>query len=120
MRGQFEEKIQTCRITPEQDSLFTNIIEKSIYDKARDKMKQGKTKDEEDDTKEAEKDYLAPILKKLNYLDIGKLSPEQAMEVKSEALKRLKERLLTRAEIIQNRLETETKELEQAFVSDLL
>lgn len=37
------------------------------------------------------------------------------MEVKNEALKRLKERLLTRAEIIQRRLELETKELEQAF-----
>ena len=37
--------------------------------------------------------------------------------VKNEALKRLKERLLTRAEIIQRRLEAETKNLEQAFVT---
>lgn len=39
------------------------------------------------------------------------------MEVKNEALKRLKERLLTRAEIIQRRLEAETKNLEQAFLT---
>ena len=43
------------------------------------------------------------------------LGYKEAMEVKNECLKRLKERLLTRAEIIQRRLEAETKELENAF-----
>mgnify|MGYP003686205493 CR=1 FL=1 len=37
------------------------------------------------------------------------------MEVKNEALKRLKERLLTRAEIIQRRLEDETNKWQKAF-----
>ena len=43
------------------------------------------------------------------------LGYKEAMEVKNECLKWLKERLLTRAEIIQRRLEAETKELENAF-----
>jgi hypothetical protein len=37
--------------------------------------------------------------------------------VQNEALRSLKERLLTRAEIIQRRLEDERKKLEQAHVS---
>ena len=88
--------------------MFTTILEKSIYDKARDKMKQGKKKTDDDVGKEQDKDYLAPILKKLSLQNHETLTQEQAMKVKSEALKRLKERLLTRAEIIQKRLETET------------
>jgi len=38
--------------------------------------------------------------------------------VQNEALRSLKERLLTRAEIIQRRLEGERKKLEEAHVSD--
>ena len=34
------------------------ILEKTIYDKARDKMKQGKKNDEEETQNEKEKDYL--------------------------------------------------------------
>jgi hypothetical protein len=59
---------------------------------------------------------LAPILEKLNYVDL-ELQEDQAIEVKNEALKKLKERLLTRAEIIQRRLEAETKTLEAALVN---
>ena len=59
-------------------------------------------------------DYLLPILEKLNYTNMT-LGYKEAMEVKNECLKRLKERLLTWAEIIQRRLEAETKELENAF-----
>ncbi len=79
-------------------------------------MKQGVKDEEEEDTKEQEKDYLAPILEKLNYQNMP-LTYDQAIEVKNEALKRLKERLLTRAEIIQRRLEAETKDLETAFTN---
>lgn len=49
-------------------------------------------------------DYLAPILKKLSLEDKTDLDEEAAIHVKNEALKNLKERLLTRAEIIQKRL----------------
>lgn len=78
-------------------------------------MKQGKKNDEEETLNEKEKDYLAPILKKLGFS--GKdLNEEAAIMVKNEALRNLKERLLTRAEIIQRRLEEEQKNLEQAYV----
>ena len=69
-------------------------------------MKQGKKKDEEENEKEQEKDYLLPILKKLSF-ENTELDEEQAIAVKNEALRSLKERLLTRAEIIQRRLEDE-------------
>jgi len=50
---------------------------------------------------------LMPILKKCGYSDGGPLEEEAAIQVKNEALRSLKERLLTRATIIQNRLDTE-------------
>ena len=111
-----EKKIMTTRSSKDQEEIFKDILEKTIYEKARDKMLMGKKKEEEDTSKEQVKDYLAPILEKFNYLDM-ELQEDQALEVKNEALKRLKERLLTRADIIQRRLETETKELENAFAN---
>lgn len=67
-------------------------------------MKQGKAKVAEDQDEEKEKDYLQPILKKLALESSQPLDEEAAIMVKNEALKNLKERLLTRAEIIQSRL----------------
>lgn len=102
-RGQRKENervILQLRMQPAQDDLFSKILEKSIYEKARDKMKQGKVKFNEEAEEETKKDYLLPILKKLALEDIGALDEEAAIMVKNEALKNLKERLLTRAEII--------------------
>lgn len=110
-----EKEIMSCRNSGDQEVIFKDILEKSYYDKARDKMKQGKKKEEEDTGQDEKKDYLYPILEKLMYTKVGELSQEQAMEVKNEALKRLKERLLTRAVIIQMRLEDETNKLQKAF-----
>lgn len=45
------------------------------------------------------------------------LDEEAAIHVKNEALKNLKERLLTRAEIIQRRLNEEQQRLEVAFTN---
>lgn len=56
-----------------------------------------------------------PILKKLS-LENCELDEEAAINVKNEALRNMKERLLTRAEIIQRRLEEEQKNLENAYV----
>jgi hypothetical protein len=98
------------------ETLFSKVLEKTIYDKARDKMKQGKKTDEEETTGTQEKDYLAPILKKLGFGQQD-LNEEAAIMVKNEALRNLKERLLTRAEIIQRRLEDEQKLLEQAYAN---
>lgn len=81
-------------------------------------MKQGKTKVADEKEEEEKKDYLKPILKKLALEEHGQLDEEAAIMVKNEALKNLKERLLTRAEIIQSRLQEEQEKLERAFVSN--
>lgn len=52
-------------------------------------------------------DPLLPILKKCGFNDVGVLEEEAAIQVKNEALRSLKERLLTRATIIQRRLDSE-------------
>ena len=77
-------------------------------------MKLGKKKEEETDVA-IEKDYLLPILKKCGFANAKDLEEEAAIQVKNEALRSLKERLLTRAEIIQRRLDDEQKHLEQAY-----
>ena len=102
-RAEKEKNILTQRSHPVPEDIFSKILEKSIYEKARDKMKQGKLKVADEAEVEKEKDYLAPILKKLS-LEGKTLDEEAAIHVKNEALKNLKERLLTRAEIIQRRL----------------
>ena len=78
-------------------------------------MKLGKKKEEETDIV-AEKDYLLPILKKCGFQQNEILEEEAAIQVKNEALRSLKERLLTRAEIIQRRLDEEQLKLEKAYV----
>jgi len=105
------------RATPNEEELFSKILEKSIYEKARDKMKQGKKKDEEEAGESKTHDYLRPILKKLKLQDVAVFDPETAISVKNEALRSLKERLLTRAEIIQRRLDQEQKNLEEAYTN---
>jgi hypothetical protein len=92
--------------------MFTKILDKSITAKARDKMKQEEAKTKEDEKgADVKHDFLAPILKKLNLEGQKNLEVESAMAVKNEALRSLKERLLTRAEIIQRRLEEEQNNL---------
>jgi hypothetical protein len=81
-------------------------------------MKDGKKKDENEAEKHKEPDYLAHILKNLNYEDQASLEEEACIAVKNEALRSLKDRLLTRAEIIQRRLDEEQKKLEEAYVSN--
>ena len=79
-------------------------------------MKIGKKQEAETDAV-VEKDYLLPILKKCGFQKTELLEEEAAIQVKNEALRSLKERLLTRAEIIQRRLDEEQKNLESAYVS---
>lgn len=82
-------------------------------------MNQSKKTGEGQEAAAANKDYLVPILRKLNLPLESKLEEEAAISVQNEALRSLKERLLTRAEIIQRRLEEERKKLEMAHVSIL-
>ena len=92
---------------PVPEDIFTKILEKSIYEKARDRMRQSKKNVDDEAQQQTEKDPLLPILKKLSLENKGELDEEAAIHVKNEALKNLKERLLTRAEIIQRRLALE-------------
>ena len=117
-RRENERGIQSLRQTYSEEEVFTKILDKSIYQKARDKNNQKKLKKEDVNEEETKSDYLVPILKKLS-LDVAgtDLDEEAAILVKNEALKNLKERLLTRAEIIQKRLAEEQKKLESAFAS---
>jgi len=106
-RSDNERAILLMMASPNNEEIFQKFLEKSIYVKARDKMKQGQKKEEEEGEANKERDYLAPILKKLSLplLKDEPLDPSSAIAVKNEALRSLKERLLTRAEIIQRRLE---------------
>ena len=107
-RKESETAINQQRQQNNQEDIFQRILEKPIFMKARDKMKQGKKKNEDDDATTKERDYLAPTLKKLGIqVDNEILDDDIAMQVKNEALRSLKERLLTRADIIQRRLDEE-------------
>lgn len=77
-------------------------------------MKQSKKTGEGTESATANKDYLVPILRKLSLPLEEALPEEAAISVQNEALRSLKERLLTRAEIIQRRLEEERSKLELA------
>ena len=110
-----EKCIAQLRQTPNEDELYLKVLDKSITSKARDKMKQEAKKVEEEAGKDQANDFLAPILKKLHLQDQTSLNMDAALSVKNEALRSLKERLLTRAEIIQRRLEAESKALNDKF-----
>lgn len=61
-----EKAIHQLRATPNAEETFAKILEKSVFAKARDKMKNVKKKDEEETNDQKERDFLAPILKKLS------------------------------------------------------
>jgi hypothetical protein len=54
------------RMQTNMDEVFVKVLEKTIYVKARDKMKQGHKKDESETALEEKRDYLLPILRKLS------------------------------------------------------
>lgn len=77
-----------------------------MYDKARDKFKESSKKNDDDSAKDAAaSDYLYPYLEKHKLHGEREISAKVAMEIKIEVMQKLKERLLSRAEIIQRRLE---------------
>jgi len=115
LRKDNEKLIQQLRMQPIPEDIFSKILEKTIYEKARDKLKQGKANITDETEQEIKKDYLLPILKKFSLEEQIELDEEAAINVKNEALKNLKERLLSRAEIIQKRLFDEQKKLELAY-----
>jgi len=92
----------------------------TVYDILRNQTKESQTDEQqrrEDERKRAEqrKDYLAPYLQPYNKgggstLDI-ELKGKEANDVKGKVLQDLKDRLIQRAHIMQNRLDREKEEL---------
>lgn len=92
-------------------------IERTLYDKAREKHKENlKKKDEESGKGVDIHDYLYPFLEKRGLLN-KVLESKDANAIKSEVMNKLKDRLLSRAEIIQKRLEKERAALENAVTA---
>lgn len=87
-------------------------IEKTLYDKAREKFKENKSKIDDDKDLEDANDYLKPFLEKkgLNPNDPVN-NYEIAVEIKTDVMKKMKERIIARAKIIQERLQKQQNEL---------
>lgn len=96
------------------------IIEKTLYDKAREKFKENRDSKLEEDIKEDENDILKQFLEKKSIkLVNGKIEKyDDAVEIKNEVLQKMKERVIARAKIIQERLQTQQdhlKHLEEQY-----
>ena len=72
--------------------VFEKILNKTVYQKARDKMKKEQAADDNADETEKKRDYLEPILTKLALQGIEVLEETSAISVRNEALRSLKER----------------------------
>ncbi|OMJ88894.1 hypothetical protein SteCoe_2560 [Stentor coeruleus] len=94
-------------------ALQEGLITKSIYDKARENIKEVEKEKEEDKIAEITSiDYLTPVLKELGY-ESKQLNSSEAQDVENKVMSLLKERLLHRANIIKNSLEKEKKMLQE-------
>ncbi|CAK78642.1 unnamed protein product (macronuclear) [Paramecium tetraurelia] len=90
-------------------------LEKTLHDKARERYKETLKKSEEEKQREqADKDYLYPYLEKRKLQGKDVLSYNEALEIQKDVMTKLKERLLSRAAIIQKKLEEERAKLDQA------
>ncbi|CAD8138022.1 unnamed protein product [Paramecium pentaurelia] len=90
-------------------------LEKTLHDKARERYKETLKKSEEEKQREqADKDYLYPYLEKRKLQGKEVLSYNEALEIQKDVMTKLKERLLSRAAIIQKKLEEERAKLDQA------
>ncbi|EGR33096.1 hypothetical protein IMG5_061790 [Ichthyophthirius multifiliis] len=89
-------------------------LEYTLHDKARIRFNNSFKKNEEDMAKDAAvNDYLYPFLEKRKLLGEREIPYQQAIEIKNEFMSKLKERFLSRAEIIQRRLEEQRQILDQ-------
>ncbi|EGR28306.1 hypothetical protein IMG5_178860 [Ichthyophthirius multifiliis] len=89
-------------------------LELALHDKARERFKQKAKKNEEQALKDAaQNDYLYNYLEKRGLLNVSILTYQNALEVKNEVMQKLKDKLLSRAEIIQKRIEYQKNILEQ-------
>lgn len=75
------------------------VLEKSLHDKAREKFNQNIMGKEEEGNESKEVDYLLPYLEKYNV--VGKeIDKEKAQQIVKDVQEKLKERILSRVNII--------------------
>eukprot|EP00742_Colponemidia_sp_Colp-10_P003210 GILJ01003419.1.p1 GENE.GILJ01003419.1~~GILJ01003419.1.p1 ORF type:complete len:847 (+),score=152.98 GILJ01003419.1:62-2542(+) len=107
-RRREEETIANARAMSQPAGSQNPLLEKTIYDIAREKAKEGSQKKQEEDEAGEEAagvvDYLSPFLAQYGN---RKLNKAEALAAKDSCLSALKDRLLERANIIQKRLEEE-------------
>lgn len=90
----------------------TLVLEKSLHDKAREKFSQNIAGKEEDSSDSKEVDYLLPYLEKYNV--VGKdIDKEKAQQIVKDVQEKLKERILSRVNIIQKRLQERKEQLDK-------
>jgi hypothetical protein len=107
-----DEKEMTALLRELDEEAVTVKLLKSIYDMAQEQAKDEEKEREDlvDEKMDKNKvDYLSPFLAQYK----GTLDPRQAMQAKDECLAALKERLLERANIIQEHLDDENQKLHQ-------
>eukprot|EP00668_Euglena_longa_P014791 GGOE01018816.1.p1 GENE.GGOE01018816.1~~GGOE01018816.1.p1 ORF type:complete len:876 (-),score=304.14 GGOE01018816.1:111-2354(-) len=112
------------RAKEEQDVGFVTTVYDTLRNKPKeDELLEQRRRLEEQQRAQKKKDYLAPYLEHLARVNAakvppakpipadGRLSREDAMKVKEACLKDLKDRLIQRAHIMQNRLDEEKEKL---------
>ena len=108
-----EGRIATFKASEDINAALKESIRKTVYDRAREKNKEvAKEKEEEQVQERPFVDYLTPVLRDLKK-EGRELTPAEAQQVKDEVMRRLKTRLLHRANIIQESLERERKALQE-------
>jgi len=113
-RTQNEEKIAKARNTHDIENALNEIIQKTIYDQAREQNKEEVKYVEEEKKQDTTKiDYLTPVLIELGHENKTTLSSSDAVAVKNAVMQRLKDRLIHRSGIIQASLDKEREELQQ-------
>lgn len=87
-------------------------IDKTLYDKAREKFKENKARTDDDQLEGDADDYLKPFLEKRGLSTTEPItSLDLAVEIKTDVMKKMKERIIARAKIIQERLQKQQNEL---------
>eukprot|EP00796_Vickermania_ingenoplastis_P008499 gene8499-5966_t len=120
IRAKMDETMDILRACEQDHNVVRHIL--SSYDTLRNRPKEteaerARMRAEELRREESRKDYLAPYIAKLempsdfdgDYLKV-KLTLEQAKQVRDEALLELKERLIQRGHIMQNRMDKEKED----------
>ena len=100
---------EAARLSPGGKPPVPQHLTVSVYDTARSKLAQ--QEDQEDDEEAVPHDYLTPFLPEPIGVHDEPLSREDALQAREACLRALKDRLVERANIVQNRLDDENQAL---------